>query len=442
MSRRSVEWLVLFTLALAAGCSTHAQRVRVAREQFYAGNLAQAAELFQEQIERHPADADANALDLAVIQLLDGRPADAEQTLRVVRDNFDHLEQSDAVEYGISMVTDDQRLAYAGANHEKILTRVMLALANLMDDGGDAEAYSLQVNAKQQELLQRATGEQAGDVQLAFAPLAIGPYIHGMIREATFNNYDDATRAYHQVVSWQPGFQAGKADFERARTGTHSRPGHGVVYLFALVNRGPVKEEVAELPTTVALLVADRILSALGEYELPPTIAPIKVPRVFVPPRSLDSVGLVVNGKFVGQTETICDVADLAARQEEVELPNIMARAVVRRVVKKAAVYAVKDHLEVQEPLVDLAMTAAGVVWEATEAADTRCWGLLPREIQVLRAELPAGSHDVALLPVTAGRPLSSGPQLRVDVHDGRNTYLLACFPNTQPIGQVLQRSH
>ena len=61
--------------------------------------------------------------DLAVIQLLDGRPADAEQTLRGVRDNFDHLEQSDAVEYGVSMVTDDQRLAYAGELREDPDTR-------------------------------------------------------------------------------------------------------------------------------------------------------------------------------------------------------------------------------------------------------------------------------------------------------------------------------
>lgn len=50
--------------------------------------------------------------------------------------------------------------------------------------------------------------------------------------------------------------------------------------------------------------------------------------------------------------------------------------------------------------LQNLAFDAAGVVWEATEAADTRCWGLLPDKIQVLRVELPAGEHELDLRPI------------------------------------------
>ena len=34
------------------------------------------------------------------------------------------------------------------------------------------------------------------------------------------------------------------------------------------------------------------------------------------------------------------------------------------------------------------------MAWEASEAADTRCWGLLPDKIQVLRIELPAGTTN------------------------------------------------
>ena len=43
-----------------------------------------------------------------------------------------------------------------------------------------------------------------------------------------------------------------------------------------------------------------------------------------------------------------------------------------------------------------LALDVAGVVWEATESADTRCWGLLPDKIQVMRLELPAGTPFAA----------------------------------------------
>ena len=422
------------------GCSTYAQRVQLARQDFYAGRLATAADSLEQQISKYPRDADAISLDLAMIQLLNGRPAEAETTLRRVRDNLDHFDQKDLVESGISMFTDDQRLAYAGESHEKVLTRVFLALANLMNDGQDAEAYSLQVNAKQEELLQKATEKQVENAQSAYTPLAIGPYLHGMIRESSFGNYDDASRAYNQVVSWQPQFQAGKADLARAQNGVHSRPGHGVLYVFTLVNRGPVKEQVAEIPTSAALLIADRILSMVGEYDVPPTLSPIKIPRVMVPPRNVDHVAIVADGASVGRTETICDVADLALRQEAVELPYVMARAVARRLVKKAAVYATKDVVEADNPLADIALSAVGVAWEATEAADTRCWGLLPREIQVVRVELPVGPHDIQLTPVLASRSAVAGPRLPVTIEDGRNTFLLACFPGPTSVGQVLQR--
>lgn len=422
------------------GCSNHSQRVRTAREHFRAGHLADANRSLQEYLETHPDDAEATSLDLAVVQLLDGRPAEAEATLRQVRDKLDYLEQADVAEVGLSMLTDDQQLAYSGANYEKVLTRVFLSLANLLQDGDDAEAYSLQINAKQQELLQRAVADQVADAESAYTPLAIGPYLHGILREASFGNYDDAARAYNQVVSWQPQFQAGQADLARAQHGIHSRPGHGVLYAFMLVNRGPVKKQVEEIPTSAAMLVADRILSAVGEYDVPPTLSAIKIPKVMVPPREVDSITVVADGQAVGRTETICDVAELALRQEAIEMPHIMGRAIARRIIKKSAIYATKDAVEADSQLTDFALSAVGVLWEATEAADTRCWGLLPREIQVVRIELPAGQHTLQLAPVLVGGTQTTGPTTSVSIEDGRNSYLLACFPGPVSVGQLLQR--
>lgn len=438
-----IVWIGLCCVSLltAAGCSTYATRIRPAHEQFYAGQLDVSATTLSEYMNRHAGDADAAAMDLAIVNLVSGKPAEAERILRAVRDNLDEYEQKDALESGISMLTDDQRLAYAGANYERVLTRVFLAMANLLHDGQDAEAYSLQINAKQDELLQKVDEEEKEQAARAYAPLAIAPYMRGVIREATFANYDDATRAYNQVVSWQPKFQAGHADLQRAQSGIHSQPGHGVLYVFALVNRGPIKYEALEIPTTAAMLIADRILSACGEYDVTPTLAPIKVPRVFVPPRDVDAVNVVIDSRAMGRTETICDVADLAQRQEEIELPKAIARAVVRRTVKKAAIYATKDVVEANAPLADLALSAVGVAWEATEAADTRCWGLLPREIQVIRVELPVGQHQVQLDPILASRISTAGPAATVDIVDGGNTYLLACFPGAHAVGQLVQHT-
>ena len=88
--------------------------------------------------------------------------------------------------------------------------------------------------------------------------------------------------------------------------------------------------------------------------------------------------------------------------------------------------------------LTGLAFDVAGIAWEGTESADTRCWSLLPDKIQVLRIELPEGEHDVTLRPVMGHSGGRSGPTRRVRIADSRNTYLLANFPDTQLVGQVL----
>ncbi len=434
-------FMFLAVALIVAGCSTHARQLVVARQQYYEGELDAAAETLRLQAEQAPRDADVTALDGALIDLVSGRPAEAESALRVVRDRFDELEEADIPEQGLSLVTDDQRLAYAGTSYEKTLIRVFLAIANLVHDGGDVEAYSLQINAKQQQLARQLTELNDDEAESAYRPLAVGPYLRGVIREASFANYDDAARAYRQVTRWRPAFRAGVVDLQRAEQSVHSRPGNGVVYVMALVGRGPFRQQAVEVPTSQALLLTDRIVSALGPYEVPPTVAPIKIPRVTVPQRTIDYLTVAVDGRPAGATDVICDVADLALRQQAVELPHVMARAIARRIVKKAAVYAAKDQLSAESGLTDIALTAAGVVWEAAEAADTRCWGLLPREIQVLRIELPAGRHELAIRPLASGTSVGQEATVAVEVFDGRNTYVLANFPDDRLIGTILHHS-
>jgi uncharacterized protein len=424
-----------------AGCATHADRVLRARELFFAGDAVAAAQELGQQLSDYRSDRDVVALDLATAQLFSGRPDEAERTLREVRDRFDQLEQKDLAEAALSMFSDDNRRAYAGEDYEKILIRVMLAMSNLMVGGEDAEAYSLQITEKQQQIVEAGRTPDGQNPKLAYNLVAVGPYLHGILREATHSNYDDVERSFTKVVSWQPGFSAGARDLERARLGVHSAPGNGVVYVFAFVGRGPFKREVSEIPTSEALLIADRILSVTADHTLPPTIAPIKVPQVVVSQNEVDRVLVAVGGRVVGETDTVTDVGRLAAQQYQAVYPHVLARAVARRAVKKAAIYSAKSQIDSGNSWVSLAFDAAGVAWEATESADTRCWCLLPDKIQVLRLELPAGEHMLSLR--AASGPLAVGPESPVTVRleNGRNCYLLASFPGRRAAGPVLVSS-
>ncbi len=437
ISRLSV-WICL---AAAAGCSSYADRLRDVRTEFHSGNLVAAEKFVGKELpkKRRAKEADVLKLERAMIELSSGKPAVAERTLREVRDRFDFLEQKDLAERAASYLTDDTHRGYAGEDYEKVLIRAFLALSNLMHDGGDANAYALQVNNKQRQIIAEDGDDADKNPKLAYKHVALGAYVSGMLREATHRDYDDAKRSIQLVANWEPEFASAKQDLERVTNGRHSAPGNGVLYVFTLVGRGPYKEERYEQPTQAAMLIVDHILSAIGKHTVTPTFAPVKVPVVVVPPNRVQSVIVSIDGKPAGLTETITDVGELATQQYAAILPHVLARTVVRRSIKKGSLYAAKELGQVQHPLGELAIDAVGVAWEATENADTRCWGLLPNKIQVRRIELPAGTHQLALQPASAtGQPLGAAQQTELRIVDGSNAYVLANFPGTTMVGQML----
>jgi len=194
---------------------------------------------------------------------------------------------------------------------------------------------------------------------------------------------------------------------------------------------------VVERPTSDALLIADRIVSAVGPYHVPPTLAPIKVPDVHVPPSDIDSVLVSVDGRGIGPTDSLADIALLAESTFRADRNAIVARAVARRVIKKATVVTAKNSMGANN-MTSLGMDLAGIAWEATESADTRCWGLLPRDIQVLRVETPVGTRSLRLSPALGGQRMGGARDIDVPVYDGRNTYVLAWFPDARSASQVL----
>ncbi|MEM8732623.1 MAG: hypothetical protein AAGG44_00270, partial [Planctomycetota bacterium] len=430
--------LLLISCFSLAGCATHAQRLASPRTSFYGGDLNRASVQLQKLEEKRSHDRCVVELDLAMVELFQGDIDSAENRLRAIRDNWDHFEQNSLAESASSYILDDTTRAYSGEDYERILVRVMLTLCSLVGDGVDAESYSLQTLAKQQDLLTRARkswDENLGD-QYCVPPVA--PYLRGLLRESTLSDYHEAEKHYRRAAKLLPENSFVEGDILRSQNGVHSQPGHGVVYVIALVGRGPYKEEVTAPATQAALQAADAILSAIGEYSVPPTLAPVKVPAILCPQKPFDLVGVAVDGNPASTTLPITDLNQLATDSYQAKYPQVMARTVARRIVKKGTIYAAKDHFEADSDLASIAFSAAGVLWEATESADTRCWGLLPREIQIVRLELPAGEHRLDLEPVAAGSVVAPSTSCSLRVIDGQNSYVLSYWPGTEPIGNVL----
>ena len=425
------------------GCATHFDRLQPIRMAFFDGNLSAADEHLEKLLKKRKGERDVLLLDKSIIELASGRPKEAERLLRQVRDHFDDLEDFDGAKAVASMLADDKARNYAGEDYERVLIRAMLSISNLMSDGGDAGAYALQMVDKQQQIIEaveeRQKKEEDRSAVLAFKQVALGPYIRGMLAEESPLTLNDAVRARVQVANWEPNFRDAKTDLQRCEYEVPMHPGNGALYIFTLVGRGPIKEEVCEPVTQVSLLVADRILDAIGKRNVTPTLAPVKIPKVvnFVP--VADCVSVHVNGQLAGKTATIVNIGEMAVRQQQALYPEILARAVVRRVIKKGILYGFEEVANVQkDSLQSLAVIAAGVAWEASETADTRCWGLLPDTIQVFRVELPAGTHDLTLRPSQRQGDFGTPASIKVQIREGRHTYVLGNLPTSQFVGQLL----
>lgn len=435
----SRRFLVVPLLIALVGCASHFERIEPVRSAFYSGRLDEAQKLLESR-DLRLRNGDVKQLDRAMIELASGRPASSEQILRTVRDRFEKFEERSLAEEGVSLLTDDNVKAYPGEDYERVLVRVFLTLANLMRDGGDAAAYALQINEEQQQIIDQAQERHKDDAEavLAYKQVPLGPYVRAMLDEESPLTLHDASRARAQVVEWAPYFRDGKSDLQRVQYEAPMPPGHGALYVFALVGHGPVKEPVAEIPTQVSLLIADRIISSMSNRGLPPTLAPVWVPHM----KSFSTATTVrveIGGRPVGQTATLMDIGEMAENQHAANYPHIIAQAVARRVLKKAVIYGVKEGIDAEHDSVSsILLDVAGVAWEAAETADTRCWSLLPDKIQVLRVELPTGEHELALRASCHGGVLSRATQTKIPIRDGRNTYALAIYPNSELVGQIV----
>ena len=431
-----------------SGCATsYVDRAYTPRKLFYAGNVESSRKEIEQQLKKgRKKEADLFKLEAAMLDMASGNMSGAKKSLREVRDNFDYFEQKSLGENALSLWTDDTVISYPGEDYEKVMIRAMLAVAELMDGGGDTEAYALQVLEKQEEIRRNAAnkklrdkdGNELPNPKLAYKQVAFGAYLRGLIREETLTNYDDALRSYQAVSQWAPNFSQIKKDLHRVEHGRHHEQGNGVVYVITFVGRGPFKEQVNAEATQVSLLIADRVFSAMNKYSVPPTLAPVMIPEIQCHYDEVRAVGVYVDGKPTAATETITDVGKMAAEQFEANRHTIIAKAVIRRITKKATILAAKNMVDT-DSWVSLLFDVAGVVWEAHEAADTRCWSLLPDRIQIARIELPAGEHVIELQPVSSsGKPITADSYpVTVDVPNGRNVYVLGQFPRNELVGRI-----
>ena len=407
------------------------------------GDLTTARQRLTEVAQAGGRFAPAADLDLAVLELAAGDTAAAQTQLRRLRDALQDADDGllDKTTGGLadaaSLLTDDTVRRFRAAPHEQVMIATLLSVTSLVSGSGDAEAYAAQAAVKQ-AAYRRRLKEKSRLLGLLpdanpYQELAFAPYIRGVIRESNHHDYDDAARSYRLVSRISPTFAPAAADLDRASRGTHSRPGHGVVYLLAMIGRGPRLVAATAEKTEAAMRVAGTILSATDNDQATaalPNLMPAQIPVVDLPAVPIATLGVDFGSQSLGMTQRLVDVAEMARRQTAAAEPLVVGRVLARRAVKFAAVAAASGGLGLDGTAATMSRWVALNAWTATETVDTRCWGLLPREIQTMRIELAAGPRVLDLTPVDQSGSICGPVQrLQVDVADGRNAYVLVHAP-------------
>lgn len=148
---RLARWALCCALIapfFGTGCSSrYAQHLDSVRRDFYdAGDVSRAKEnLEKRQKFASRKGRDTLELDSASLDLYSGNLVEAKRKLVEVRDRFDELERQTAQKTGESLLqywTDDNMVSYEGEDYEKVMIRVYLAIADLLDEGHDCKAYA------------------------------------------------------------------------------------------------------------------------------------------------------------------------------------------------------------------------------------------------------------------------------------------------------------
>ncbi|MBI4586563.1 MAG: hypothetical protein HY717_21340 [Planctomycetes bacterium] len=450
---------LLLGLALASCSATYSGKLAPVREAYFAANLTAAQAELQGIIEDEgegSKERDCLLLEEGLLQLASGDSKAAEETLLRVRDSFDALETRRAKEVMsniLSYFADDRSTVYGGEDYEKIMIRVLLAFASLMHGGADVIAYTNQILEKQRAILDELSPDRSGrKYKDKYKKIGAGAYLYGIVTEDRDPTASSEVKiSFGRVKEWEPQFTSIDADLERVEKGVHSQPGNGVLYVFTFVGRGPDKVEVEEADLTFASEIAlqfTRFIPVLRHFGPTLDLSPLKTWRLRPSLNNIAAIEVTVDGHAAGATETLTDVTLTAIQQYNAVKDWVLAKAILRRMLKKAVVTAAKgagrmavDKTKRKEKrdeawahlLIELGGIAANTIWSAVERADTRCWSLLPDKIQVCRVELPAGEYEVVLTP-RFGAGLGGLPRLaRVKVHANENTYILGFIPTPGP---------
>jgi len=337
------------------------------------------------------------------------------------------LSLRDSAALGASLLVNDNLLPYRGAPFERVMVHCLLAVNFLMQKDLDSarveilrahtvqkateEAHEEAIRRTREEARRRALPtddviemvrrarpderdvlQMAGNLYVNAFALYLSSIVYEMNGELD-EAYIDARAVYELNPDFVPvrrdllrlssalGF---RSDLERwqdlfgAQEDVGVPPDHGEVLVLHEAGQIGRREEIkVPIPVTIE------------GWPCAVTVAiPVHRPRAATSGR----VSLRIRGKEVARTFPLTDLDATAARYLWDEAPAMATRQIIRAAGRLALI------LSARRKYGEFASSILSLLFYATEQADLRSWMSLPRELQVARTDVPAGTHEMEVV--------------------------------------------
>jgi len=158
-------------------------------------------------------------------------------------------------------------------------------------------------------------------------------------------------------------------------------------------------------------------LSGLAPYyeefrlDIPIPVGPVNYVSAAFPVFKVrdDALGAIEmeSGGVMMQSLTLADIDAMVRAEFDARLPTIVTQEIISSAAKAAATYAASSAAARSDSTAGLLVRATGIAYQAAStAADLRCWGEMPKRIDLLRVPTPDTGKIDLLRP--GGAPLCS----------------------------------
>ena len=416
--------IILSGFLLLASCAMRSDLYRDIEQNLAMGNYAVAASALQANEEEFGEKS--SVLFNLEMGLLTHYGAQYDQSNRMflaAERKMEELYTTSISTEAAALLVNDNLLPYEGEDFEKVFVNLFLAL-NFAQMGNVEEAL---VEARKVDLKLKEYSKLYEDKN-TYKQDAFIRYVMGALYEAAgevndaFISYQKAYEGYNEYASaygtscptflkadlvrtaGQLGFDDERRRFETLFGIKYARPKQKEGALLVIIHsgRGPVKEQ-------------NKINVSIADNDGVVHTFTVALPR-FVP-RARGQVQYAASVQSTGQpmrieAEIAEDVTEIARKSLEDRLALEYLKAGGRAVLKFLASEKAKSEWKKEgDEIGNLAKSLLiDVAVVASEQADTRTWRSLPARMLIIRAQLPAGTHNLQLSAEGRSRSLLAEP--------------------------------